>query len=250
MASRRALSSRSAVESCKPMESSQGRRGSASLSRSANGWNALVHEEQKLRCCTYIMLSVACRTGVGAALSQWFSGLIILSHWGLSSHCLGGDLAWCCNQQPRSGKLLEPWLPCGIHNLIHTVAFFLLFIVVLKSASPDHDQNLAENRCPDSRIQTDCCSILNSDAQHMPYDRWTPSWGVHGAHLFGEWECWRHLWLLPHCFAFCTCLHIGLNSCTHYIWRNFTSRLWYSCFDLITHRSEDRSWTAARQGQG
>jgi len=42
----------------------------------------------------------------------------------------------------------------------------------------------------------------------MPYDRWTPSWGVHGAHLFGEWECWRHLWLLPHCFAFCTCLHI------------------------------------------
>jgi len=33
-ASRRALSSRSAVESCKPMESSQGRRGSASLSRS------------------------------------------------------------------------------------------------------------------------------------------------------------------------------------------------------------------------
>ena len=59
----------------------------------------------------------------------------------------------------------------------------------------------------------------------MLYDRWTPSWGVHGADLFGEWQCWRHLWLLPHCFTFCTCLHIGLNSCTHYIWRKFTSRL-------------------------
>ena len=76
---------------------------------------------------------------------------------------------------------------------------------------------------PESRLTVVLFWI--SDAQHMPYDRWTPSWGVHGAHLFGEWECWRHLWLLPHCFAFCTCLHIGLNSCTHYIWRKFTSRL-------------------------
>lgn len=137
------------------------------------------------------MISVSSRTGVEEASLQWCSGQISLSHWGLSKHYHGRDVALCCNQPCNSGKM--SWTP--LFFVIHTVDQWSINQMWLRILI--YIQNWLSFR---------------SDKQHMPYFRWKPSGFVHGVDPFGEWECWCCLWLLSHCFSFCLCVCIGVSS--------------------------------------